>query len=308
MKEDLLKYFENLEETHRKNKGGVVSLDKKNTEVYDLDDHFKTKRYGVIIDGKHYFAKGISDVRSIAEIASSRMYNEIGIPTPPVNVVELPKQGVFQRPQNVIINPNVRNIKGLQFTSATDFFRREDVTRFVFDSVNSKFKWAPLYDNSFRRFFEQYMTRECYDQLIALMLADELRSERDRHTGNYFFYKKKDSNIFEGVIPIDNEMMAIADSERFEDFLYVPYTSPTITGISDKKDYASRVRDIKDLIQDGVLSESQIALIRRELDFDLDKVAKEVGKKSVFRSDRKKAYDLISELTEYNRNEIGKEL
>lgn len=309
MLKDVYKYFEDLEKNNHVSKGGSISFDKKRMAVIDKCNVYGIRSYEVIIDGTRYFAKDLSEIRSIAEIASSQMYNDIGVTTPPVSTVELPPKGLFKNGDTILINQDLRSIRGLEFVSAMDFFKKKDVTDFLYKNIQNRDKWAPLYNDNTRIFFEKFMSRECYDDLIALMLVDELRSERDRHCGNYFFYKNKGGDKFQGVVPIDNEMMAVADYERFEDMLYIPYSSPTLLGLkSDNKDYAARVRDIKEIIQDGALSPSQINLIRKEINYDLPKVVKEVGSKSAFKRDRKSTYDLIAPLWEYNNKELDREL
>lgn len=308
MLKNVYKYFEDLEKNNHKLKSGSISYDKKRMDVIDVCNAYGIRSYEVIIDGTRYFAKDLSEIRSIAEIASSQMYNDIGVTTPPVSTIELPQKGIFKGDNTVLVNQDLNSIGGLKFTQAIKFFNNKEITNYVYSTGNRKDRWESLYNSDTRRIFEKYMTRECFDDLISLMLVDELRSERDRHSGNFFFYQSKGSNKFEGVVPIDNEMMAVADNESFEDFLYTQYSAPTILGTSDRKDYLSRIRDIKELIQDGVLTRSQINLIRKEINYDLPKVVKDVGSKSAFKRDRKKTYDLIAPLWEYNHSELGREL
>lgn len=309
MLKDVYNYFEDLEKNNHLHKGGSISFDKNRMDIIDNIDAYGNGTYEIIIDGTRYYAKDISEIRSIAEIASSQMYNDLGITTPPVSTIELPKTGLFGKTKTKLINQDVKSIRGLQFIQAVDFFRIPEVTNYLYTRGMSNDKWNALYDSDVRRFYEQYMTRECFNDVLALMLADELRSERDRHGYNYFFYKTRDTDKLQGVVPIDNEMMSIADYQEFDEFLYSPYKASNLIGMEERqREYVSRLRDIKEIIQDGVLSTSQINLIRREINYDLPKVVKEVGHKTAFKKDRTQAYDLISRLWEYNHKELDREL
>lgn len=308
MLKDVYKYFENLEKNNHKIKGGSISYDQNRMALIDTCDVYGMRTYEVIIDGTRYYAKDLSEVRSIAEIASSQMYNDIGVTTPPVSTVELPKQGLFSKPKTILVNQDLKSIKGIKFTQAIDFHKMDEVKKFIYSGGLTKDRWSPLYNNDLRRFYEQYMTKDCFDDLISLTLVDELRGERDRHGCNYFFYRFQNSDKLQGVVPIDNEMVAVADHDTFDEFMYMPYSSASPIGLSDHKNYVSRVRDIKELIQDSVLSPTQINLIRKEINYDLPQAIKNVGNAHAFKKDHQKAYDLIAPQWEYNYDELSREL
>ena len=264
----------------------------------------------LLIDGKRYFPKGNNGEYSIVDIASANMYNEIGIPTPPIYTIEKPASGPLKQPLISLATQDVRSIKDFIFNVANDLISQKDMTGY---RLLTMYKWEPLYDANLQRILLKYMTRECFDQLIGLFLVDELRSERDRHEDNYFFYKSKDAEKFEGVMPIDHEMMQVLrfdlhKKDNFANFLYTPYQTPNMFGSLDNGAYTQRIKDLKELLEDGVLTKEQIELMKRAIQYNLPREIKRVGKNPHFKIFRQFAYDGASRLWEYHHKDLGKEL
>ena len=158
------------------------------------------------------------------------------------------------------------------------------------------------------------MTEDCLEQLKNMFLADELRTDIDRHSKNYFFYKNKDSEKYEGVIVIDLDQMVIFNysglgKTYFEEFLLSPYESEIPHLKLDNVCYKQRVRDMREIVQDGVLSNDNIEMLRKLLSYDfgaeMDRTCKEQG----LRFKRKNMIvEPVKRLWEYNNETIGKDL
>ena len=156
------------------------------------------------------------------------------------------------------------------------------------------------------------MTEECFEELITIMLLDELRTDPDRHWGNYFMYATKGSNKYEGIIPIDLEFGSVFESLTFERFLHVDtYNAYSIYSCRDsEKNYATRINDILKLIHDGKLTQKQIEIIKKALEYGLDdefeKVVNNFKLKKIMGTSET-VYSM-HRLWEYNRATVGKEL
>lgn len=315
-------YFENLEQKK-------LPRDKYNNLIYDNDrvayiNTDSCDNRSITIDDTPYFMKGYNGDCSIVDIASTNMHNCIGIPTPPITTVV--KRGEDKaRSQIFLATQDVHSVDDFLFSIANNMLSKKD---FDMQRFNFRHKWSPLYDMEIKKLFLKYMTEECFDDLIGLFLVDELRTEQDRHENNYFFYKSKKAEKFEGVLPIDNELLSVISREGkskqdFINFLHTPTHTVNLFGEIEKRTHKKRIEDIKELIYDQLLSRKQIELLKRAINYDLPAEIKKVfknpllsGTTGIFRSsldkykrsDAIRAYDCISRLWEYNQKELGSDL
>lgn len=323
MFKDIYEYFENLEQINLPRKKQNLIYDNDIISYTTVKHCDGSQSKPLIINGIHYYDKPHNYEQSIIDIASTNMYNHIGIPTPPVYIMENPNT----HSKLHTITQDVHSIKELSFVRADELLSKSDIMKLRLHHAG---KWDPLYDGDIQRIFLKYMTKECFDQLIGLFLVDELRSEKDRHEKNYFFYKEPIADKYTGVLPIDNEYAAVLfhttrNKCDFDEFLYTPYHSPTILGSFevDNKPYISRIRDIKELLQDSILTQDQINLMKRVLSYDLPSEIKTVGNRlyptrsilNLFIGRNittagctKTAYDSMAKLWDYNYKELGKDL
>jgi hypothetical protein len=144
-------------------------------------------------------------------------------------------------------------------------------------------------DEDFKQMLLEIMTPECLDELNLLIMETNVSGLDDVNSENLFFYKlDRNSEKFDGVIIIDNEftifengdvchnilLSDVNDKARFkelcEDIITKERTSwsPFCFLNNSHKD---RIKIINDLIYDGKLSSSQIAGIKKLLEFDYDK-------------------------------------
>ena len=310
MIQNVFDYFENLDKKKLPRKKQNLIYDNEHIKNVPTMTESGILTHPLHIDGTHYYVKGNNGECSVVDIASTNMYNSIGIPTPPIYTIEKPASGCQPYPLISLATQDVTSVNDLLFTIANDMMSQQAVRNFRLYTLH---KWDPLYDSDIRRLFLKYMTKECFEQLVALFLVDELRSEQDRHEENYFFYKSPGSDKFEGIMPIDNEMMHVLRFDmqsklQFDTFLISPYTTPNMLGSLDYNCYRNRINDIKELLQDGVLTPNQIALMKRAIGYNLPKEVKKVGKNHHFKSYRQSAYDATARLWDYHQKDLGREL
>ena len=243
--------------------------------------------------------------QAVASIAASRMYGDLGIATPPVFILKSPEKYTTNTiQQDVTIIDNV-------FTTLAK-------NELAFEKINKqlygKFKWQMFYDSSLVREFLKFMTPECLEQLQNVFLLDEIRTDSDRHSENYFFYRGKNSDKHEGVVVIDLENMMVfnycgKNGYSFKDFLVMPYASATPQLENDYKPYIERVRDIREMIQDGVLSEKNIEALVGALKYDYPEEVRKVAKeRNLYGKEKRATTEPVDELWEYNNKTIGKDL
>ena len=208
----------------------------------------------------------------LLSVASSKLYKKAGIITPQVHLLTTSDKNIANT-----IQEDVTDINGFD-----TFIAGEDVEYSKVDKkLFGKFKWQLFYDKGLENLFLQFMTPECFEQLQNMFLADELRTDIDRHNKNYFLYKRKGSDKYEGIIVVDLDQMIICnycgtDRRDFESFLIFPYESATPQMQIDNVSYGQRVKDIRELIQDGALSDGNIEMLKILLGYDFPKEIRKV--------------------------------
>lgn len=306
MIKNIYDYFQNLEQEKLPTSRGTLIEDGKKivTPPRTPYENLLGKEIRLIeILKKPYYIKDNFGKMSMVDIASSKMYNDIGIPTPPVYMLD-----ILSKPNIQTGTQDVNSVKGIEFTIAHSSIVENEV--FSCNKEINNNKWDTLYDNYLKEELLQFMTDECFEQLITLHLIDELRTECDRHLGNYFFYKKPDSKKYEGVLPIDNEFARVVfddirTKKDFEYFLKSKYSSATIFCGRDKKSLQERMYNIKQVLHDGKLTQNQINIMKHALDYDLPANIKNLKTYSYLKPEKHLAYDGISRLWEYHHGQDG---
>lgn len=303
MNKKVFEYFEDINKRKLKKRYNIIVKDDKvrletefeKTDLYRVDD--------ILMHAKKWNAQ-----YTINSIASAQMYNNLGILTPPITLMQNVKG--HPSPKNILsIQQDVYSLKQFYCELAADAETEQNIQFDRFD----RFKWQVLYDSDIRRIFLKYMTPECLEELISVFLLDELRTDIDRHNSNYFLIKDHNSELFEHVVPIDLDNIiilnrSIASKQSFQDFLLLPYKSVTPTATSDIRHYDGRIYDIKELIQDGALSPKQTQIIKSALKYDLPDSIKKICKKYPLKKYIPSTHEPFARLWEYNRNELLKEL
>ena len=257
-------------------------------------------------NGEKYILKRSCSDSSLAGAAASKMYGDIGIQTPKIL---LSRQGKEQQVHS--LQKDVSEIDGLEVLLANNCFEYKQLER----DILGKYKWQIFYDSDLQNIFLSFMTKDCLEQLKNIYLVDELRTDRDRYLLNMFLYRVPGSEKYEGIIAIDLDEMAIfmfcnnLVKADFKSFLYFNYASSTPQQTLDSMCYANRVKEIQGLIQDGVLFQGNIDVLKKALNYDFPKEVKKACSICNIHGKRKNnIVEPIERLWEYNNQTIGKDL
>lgn len=300
-------YLRKFEPKDYKNKDNIILLSDEDINYPLIRDKYQQG----IFDGTPMFFKKLPINTLIFGLASGNLFNHVRIPTPhgiicqkdDLNELLLGTQDIGQLP-----------CKEIEIHQASDLpFCRRKLTFNMLTKVPSK--WTILYNNDERQELLKIMTEECLDQLINIMLIDELRADNDRHWGNFFFYKEKGADKFQGiiVIDVDNTRLLRQFSKNpkvaFPLFKHSEFISWTALHYTDKEQsYAKRIKALQKLIQNNNLNNGQIATLKQTLAYDLPKEIKNLSAEHGLSQESRFVYDMTSRLWEYNNQHLRKEL
>ncbi|MBQ4322977.1 MAG: DUF3048 domain-containing protein, partial [Clostridia bacterium] len=157
----------------KKNKGAFLSDENfKNLSDANLDNFCCQ----IQIKDSLYYSKPWGNNYSINSIATSDMYRDLGIITPPI--YKAYKQDALRTRKEYEISQDVRTIKDtvcLLASEVANLSKIQELTRL------DGYKWMLLYDMSLRQEFLKFMTLECFEEYVALFLLAELRTDVDMH-------------------------------------------------------------------------------------------------------------------------------
>lgn len=316
MIENLHQYFIDLENSKLPRHDNVVYV----PSPIKYQDKFKTVDH-TTIDGIPLHIKGWKGVETIQSIATAHMYNAIGLTTPAVTLLKTtinPPKDLDHLHYMHSAQQDLMSIKTFKMVLGETLFKKHK----LHFSKNQNHKWEILYNQSLQELFLQFMTEECFDKFIGLYLVDELRTEKDRHCANYFLIKPHGNQKFEDIIPIDNEMISILNiqnvqniantpfkrHEGFQKFLKAYYHSVTPLSTIDFMSYEQRMNDMRDYLNDGLISDSQIELMKSALNFDYPRAITKTCKHYHLPQYTNSASTPFKYLWDYNRKTIGKDL
>lgn len=280
--------------------------------ISSKDSKFNSKFGNTTLNicGIKYFAKNIrlkTDCELLAptEIGSTRMYNDLGIITPPANIVENPKIA----DKVYLATQDVESIKDYTTTIASKSKLAKIINDLHLSFIGDK-QWNLLYNNVIQEKFLSCMTPQCFERLISLFLLDEIRTEGDRHLDNYFLIKKKGSRKYEDILPIDNEFAEVSyrkikTKEAFKSFATTDYLSSTPTNGYCTENFLERTNSLKQLLHDGKLTPAQVNLIKKELQYDLPKTIREGSKHPQLIKSCQDASDCMSRIWDYHYSKDG---
>lgn len=306
MNKNFVEYFQDLNRTKLPRKSGRIFCDNK-TIVYDGHYAKRPKIEIYSIGKKHYFGKEwITDV-SPASVVAHEMYNSVGVDTPPAYILDIGKGNASNHLR--FITPDITEIPDLTCTQPSN----HTYLKYSPEFMNAPNKWDILYNEPFRQKLLSFMTRDCLNQLIKMFLVDELRTELDRHWGNYFFVKKSNEEKFSSIIAIDFDATAIMrympkNKAQFEHFLLSLNGSITPTGRVIASTYISKIRELKEIIGEGALTLDQCQALKQALEFDYASEVKHFCMNHRLFKEAKTAPEPIARLWDYNRKELSQEL
>ena len=237
------------------------------TPSKNLDYVQKTK-----INNQPIIIKKSSLEYGVGSIASSRMYKKLGINTPELYLLKNQSNNI-----TTTFQADVSSIDGFITTLAADSVQYSKLDERPF----GKCKWHCFYDPDLINTLLQFMTPSCLEQLQNIFLIDEIRTDNDRHQHNFFFYRTPDSNKYQGIIVVDLDNMVVYNyckgkREDFQNFLFLPYGSFTPQKTTDYISYFHRVNNLRQVIQEDLLSSNNIKTLRNSLNFDFPAEIKRV--------------------------------
>lgn len=293
-------YFINLDKgSFVRDNNAILEVPDNMLMIDDCDDM-------CLINDSLFYYKYIGDLQdNFQQLASSDLFNHIGIITPPLFLTKSQFTGQYaQISQDIKWLPLIECNQGAYIMQIGSLFNK--YARSAID------KWHILYNPELRDYFLTFMTEDCFEKFIDMFLVDELRSEGDRHCFNYFLYKTTYEGKFDGLIPIDFDLVAILNmedyltKESFNRFLHKKYYSKTPLTSVVKCNHENNIRNIKKLLDDDKLSQGNIKTIKKALDFDFpgcaNKYADHYGANEF---EKNRVYTPLSFLWEYNRENLS---
>lgn len=294
MKRNVYDYFLDLQQQEFNRENNMILL----------DDNFKFKDI-ISMDvslfkafNQFYFAKFWKGSKSFHAMAASKMYNDLGVLTPPIDLLLLHTND----PNNNEIyelTQAIQSIPEYQTKLACNIFDR------LFDCTlgrsghimprtskyaNKRHTWDFLTDQEIKEKLLTVLDKQCFEELTNIILLDELRGETDRHTANFFLIKKPDEARYSGVIPFDmnrtaliteaptidieedriihRKLIPITTKEMFNDFLHKKYNSCTIICTTHNTNYMERINFIRTLMHKGLLSQDNLETLKSAINYD----------------------------------------
>ena len=317
MQKKVFNYFQDLHKTQLpKKQSGTFAFDKRLVECASLPIQTVQK---FNIDHTPYYLKDWDRLSSIQTIAASKMYNNIGIPTPPVYLMSIENgQGIHRKESLKLVAQDILSINGkdIQIKEASQVVMPIIEKTMLRNHAGAQDKWFVLKNPRWIEIFLSVMTPDCLKQIFDMYLADEIRTDNDRHPGNYFLYRSKDSQDgkYEGVIAIDLDNVIVfkhkplTSDKNMQYFLSSKYPSwsphKTITSAS----YLERIATIKGLLHKNGLFKQNIETLRKVLSYDFPQTIKDISDNSDLKQYQSEAYESYSKLWDYSRKELGTEL
>ena len=303
----LYKYFINLENGKCQKKGNFIIRNDENFTQFNGNYFMYTAR----INNVPFYLKPIGEQNELIQpIASSQLLKHVGIATPPIFVTNdyddffATTQDIQNLPINTIIASKITTSD--QYNIHRKMSKATDFPSYWLE------KWRFIKD--YKHLFLEFMTPECFDEFVSMFLIDEIRTEQDCHDDNYFLWKRPNSDKYEGIIRFDLDNVFITNGyvtsiDDFKDFLEQEYFSYDPFLHKDWKSYTDRHNDLRELLNEDILSNNNIVVLRNALEFDLPQTIKTIGKKyNMEENEINKIYTPIAMLWEYNRKHLGKDL
>ncbi len=321
-------YFINLDDLPLNKSGSFILKDHLFKNETNIDNCYF--EFYNIFDNSFFTKPLLASISySLQVIAAGYLYCECDLLSPPVYIAKNKLLNFFEVSQNLTKMPaleNCDNVMNFAKVASTPYLNKSDEALqarfniYQYKDYQKIIKWLPLYNAEAKELFLSVMTPECFDEYINMFLIDELRTEYDRHSGNFMTCKDNKTGKYTKIIPIDNECVEILETLSYgstkklskTDFYYFlknEYTSYAPINVQPEESPLQRIETICRLLQDGVLSQSNIRAIKSALGFDFAKSIKDIGKRyGLSEAKINRAYTPIAYLWEYNNKVLGKEL
>lgn len=244
----------------------------------------------------------------IMEVVSGDYFNAIDVLSVngyPTNVVYESDYFGNSYPGHGVATHNLRALNNLEIIHGRDLIK-SIINRF--EPISSS-NWFIIKNSKYREDFMSVMTPECFDDLINLFLADKLGAYIDRHGGNYFFYRKKGSTLWEGVVAIDNEKTLASSYDwpqskaQNNEMMRGCIQTHTPLGSVNTSTHEENIKEINELLQDGIFGQSQIDTLKKISEYPFEDNMKRTCDKYDLSTGR--LYNNVARLWEYNRNALS---
>lgn len=308
MSKDIYKYFIDLENSKCQKIGNFLL--RNDTDFTDEKDPIWKNSTARILNTPFHLKQTDENNEILQPIASSQLYKHCGLITPPIFITNN-YDDFYQTTQNVNTIP-LKTVIASKITTSKNYKIHKCMAKPGFPSSLVE-KWRFI--NSYKHLLLEFMTPKCFDEFVSMFLVDELRTEQDCHDDNYFLYKSPDSDKYEGFIRIDLDNVYITNKvdiftlEDFKEFLEVKYHTYDPFLRKDWMSYEDRHKELRELLEEDILSNNNIVALHNALEFDLPKSIKKIGKKyGLTEVEINEIYNPIAMLWEYNRNNLGRDL
>lgn len=283
-----------------------MQIDKEIAKMQPLRSNSLDTVQKIAINNRPIIIKKSTLDQGIASTASSIMYKKIGISTPELYIIKNQKGDK----STATFQLDVSSIDGFITTLASDSIQFCEFNLKPF----GRWKWEIFNNPELIATLLKFMTPRCLEQLQNAYLAHELRTDNDLHKYNFFFYRTTGSNKYQGIIIIDLDNMIVLNycngtRDEFNNFLYAPFGSITPQQTTDYLSHFTRMDHIRQLIQDGILTQGNIDTLKASLTFDFPNEIKTACKqRGISKKTQTKIVDTIKYLWDYNQKTLGKDL
>ena len=135
-----------------------------------------------------------------------------------------------------------------------------------------------------------FMTEECYDKYMSYMLIALLTFSNDEHPGNVIFCKQPTSEKYEDIFIYDKESTVfnflLAKNMMFKDIkdclLYRSQRGSHIVLCYETENYHTKKTVLKYLIDEGMLKEQYIEIIKKYANLSFDSIKQDIYMKRDF--------------------------
>ena len=262
---DLLSKFINYEDQNidLKRKNGIIVMSPSQTHLVDSVNpvsRYNLKETPIYV--KDFYYEMGDESAAIYEIVISKVMNDCNVNSVPYfPILRIRKNG---QTNLYSFSQDIFTIKDYLFTTGASPMWREK--NLIFDSAfnsSSNDIWHFVKNKKVKHFLLEYMTEECFQQLIDCCLIDELSGQIDRNLSNYFFFKTNDKNKFEGIIAIDSALTWIFDRKGYKAkkpidfdsnlayFVCKSYPTKSASGVLSNGSYEQRIKTIKEMFDKG---------------------------------------------------------
>ena len=309
MKQELKDFFVNLEERKLQKHKGTILLNQENIVPSDTKEPSAVQYY---FDSIPTWVKTERPHNVVFGLATKDLYINSGLITPitcPTNTKELIDNECFK-----IASQDVNSISDIGYDVKLAGKTPEILKlskKHLRDAKHSI--WSPIKKAEYKDELLEFMTEECFEEFMTMFLLGELCTDSDKHDGNYFLYKTKGAEKYEGIIPIDLEFSEIlrqgnhqykntkAAFDNFKNRHYCAFT-PMSTNSDNYQLLCERLFAIRKLIEDGKLTNNQVSAIKRALEFDLPKRCNYYCDKHGIDTPKQFVYEMMSRLWKENRS------